>query len=323
MKELRFRHIASEEIAAPFTIRTQPYKASESLTATLCTLFPHRAAQFMHLASDTLFVSDRVAYPFGPGGTLQKAFFFDTVETAVQAVQKQYETATIQLHGAGAAAKSAPLSESSHVDVHEAVSLSLEEFHALYRAVCHGEKVTAQLCSIFLDYDNVFTLFVPRGTTLKRIFSKVKPVARHVKENPSSTPYHPITGHVFELDEPMGFATTHISFSESGYVLSPGTGPLFAFPYFNRTLAMIPGRLIHHEQHPCNNCLTCSRFCPAGIMPSYLYHNITRDNQDEAERLGLKLCIQCGICRFVCPASLPLYSTITGALLGNTADAGG
>jgi ferredoxin len=314
MKQLRFRYTGSGGITTPFPIRKRTYKPSESLTATLCTLFPHKAGYFMKYNPVTLIIGDSAGRPFGPEPDTVRKFFFDDMEDAADAVRKRYREVKILLDNGPRGANSADQTGTTGRDRGSAVSLSLEEFHALYQVVQKNEQVNALLCSIFLNPDNLFTLFVPPGTTLKKLFGKVAPVSEHLKKHPTSKPYHPISGQEFALEEVTGVSTDLIAFSESGYVLSPGTGPLFGFPYWNRTLGMRPGMTIQRESQPCNNCLSCSRFCPAGIPPSHLYHNIIRDNHDEAEGLGLNLCIQCGICQFVCPAYLPLYSVIRGAL---------
>ena len=317
MKKLRFRYTSAGEIFIPFPIRTRSYKPSKSITATLCSLFPHKAAYFMHMESYTFLISYTPEAPFGPDPAVLRKFFFKNLEAAVEEVQIRYAETAFLLYGGGRSVALKSLKENEHRNAGNVVVLSLEEFHALYRAVIHEEMVTALLCSLFLNPDNVFTLHVPTNTPLKNMFAEIEPVSKYLKTNITCKPYHPISGQEFELDEPVGFRSNLIAFSDASYVLSPGTGPLFGFPYWNRILEMKAGNFINSEPQPCNNCLSCSRFCPVGIFPSYLYHNINHDNYDEAERLGLKLCIQCGVCQFVCPASLPLFSTITGAMNEN------
>ncbi|MCD6121043.1 MAG: 4Fe-4S dicluster domain-containing protein [Spirochaetales bacterium] len=103
------------------------------------------------------------------------------------------------------------------------------------------------------------------------------------------------------------------------FVFKPAGRGLFPFPFFNRRIDFaeirrcIP-RGSGTEMSPCINCLACVDYCPAELHPSYLYHLITRENIDEAAKLGLKACILCGKCSFVCPSSIPLSETFKAAI---------
>ncbi len=97
----------------------------------------------------------------------------------------------------------------------------------------------------------------------------------------------------------------------------PKGGFLFSFPYFDRRILFkkLPKRQKIPKVKVCINCLACVRHCPAGIHPSYIYHNLINKNIEEAENLGIYRCTLCGKCTFTCPANLPLHNTFERFLL--------
>jgi len=78
------------------------------------------------------------------------------------------------------------------------------------------------------------------------------------------------------------------------------------------------------ERRPCISCGFCEEVCPAGIMP-HLIHRLlaleepastTGETQpseaglEEAQLLGAELCVNCGLCSYVCPSKLELAHEI-------------
>ncbi|MBI1284244.1 MAG: electron transport complex subunit RsxC [Thiobacillus sp.] len=57
---------------------------------------------------------------------------------------------------------------------------------------------------------------------------------------------------------------------------------------------------------PCIRCSTCVRACPVGLLPLEMAARIRSDDLAGAEAIGLKDCIACGSCSYVCPSSIPL-----------------
>lgn len=57
---------------------------------------------------------------------------------------------------------------------------------------------------------------------------------------------------------------------------------------------------------PCIRCSTCVRACPVGLLPLEMAARIRTDDLAGAVSLGLKDCIACGSCSYVCPSSIPL-----------------
>jgi electron transport complex protein RnfC len=70
------------------------------------------------------------------------------------------------------------------------------------------------------------------------------------------------------------------------------------------------------EPHPaphvaaCLRCGWCVEACPVDIHPAGLLDAAQQNDPHLADRYGLKSCIECGICSFVCPSRLPLLQSI-------------
>ncbi len=56
----------------------------------------------------------------------------------------------------------------------------------------------------------------------------------------------------------------------------------------------------------CIRCSTCVRACPIGLLPLEMAAHIRASDLPGAVDLGLKDCIACGSCSYVCPAHIPL-----------------
>ncbi|MDP2794126.1 MAG: electron transport complex subunit RsxC [Sulfurisoma sp.] len=57
---------------------------------------------------------------------------------------------------------------------------------------------------------------------------------------------------------------------------------------------------------PCIRCSSCVRACPVGLLPLEMSARIANGDLDGAVAFGLKDCIACGCCSFVCPSRIPL-----------------
>jgi electron transport complex protein RnfC len=57
---------------------------------------------------------------------------------------------------------------------------------------------------------------------------------------------------------------------------------------------------------PCIRCSTCVRACPIGLLPLEMAARIRVADLPAAVGLGLRDCISCGSCSYVCPAHIPL-----------------
>jgi len=57
---------------------------------------------------------------------------------------------------------------------------------------------------------------------------------------------------------------------------------------------------------PCIRCAACVSACPIGLLPLEMAARIRADDLKGSVSLGLKDCIGCGTCSFVCPSRIPL-----------------
>lgn len=71
-------------------------------------------------------------------------------------------------------------------------------------------------------------------------------------------------------------------------------------------LALTADEIGQAEASPCIRCSTCVRACPVGLLPLEMAAHIRVADLSGAVKLGLKDCISCGSCSYVCPANIPL-----------------
>lgn len=60
------------------------------------------------------------------------------------------------------------------------------------------------------------------------------------------------------------------------------------------------------EPGPCIRCASCVGACPIGLMPLDMAALIRNGDLKGSVDIGLKDCISCGTCSFVCPSQIPL-----------------
>lgn len=105
-------------------------------------------------------------------------------------------------------------------------------------------------------------------------------------------------------------------------------GPMMGIELFSAAVPVVKGtsgvlalteREIGSTQPaPCIRCSSCVRACPVGLLPLEMAAHIRSGNSGGAVSLGLKDCIACGCCSFVCPSHIPLvhyFSFAKGELM--------
>ena len=71
-------------------------------------------------------------------------------------------------------------------------------------------------------------------------------------------------------------------------------------------------RITDEQLHTCINCGNCRFACPAKLSPDILYNNTVNFKRLPEQFAASSLaCIECGLCNTVCPARLPLCQIIT------------
>ncbi len=71
-------------------------------------------------------------------------------------------------------------------------------------------------------------------------------------------------------------------------------------------LALTQGEVEASRPGPCIRCSSCVRACPMGLLPLEMAARIRVGDPNGAVDWGLKDCIACGSCSYVCPSHIPL-----------------
>jgi Na+-translocating ferredoxin:NAD+ oxidoreductase RnfC subunit len=60
-------------------------------------------------------------------------------------------------------------------------------------------------------------------------------------------------------------------------------------------------------------CGACQRVCPAGIWPHLIHKYLYEESLEEAEAARIDLCVECGLCSYVCPSKIELLEQFLAA----------
>lgn len=125
-------------------------------------------------------------------------------------------------------------------------------------------------------------------------------------EAPLGTPLHQLLVFGGISEEParvvMGGAMTGVCVDNLTLPIGYTTGSLYAF--YDRA----PSRYLE-----CCGCGKCVNICPAGLLPYALYKNSRSGQWEACDRFGVKDCLECGLCSYICASRVDLMTYIKNA----------
>ena len=71
-------------------------------------------------------------------------------------------------------------------------------------------------------------------------------------------------------------------------------------------LVLLKEDIVEYKERTCVRCAKCVDKCPMYLEPTTMVQKIKADEIDEAIKLGLLDCIECGLCSYGCPSRIPL-----------------
>mgnify|MGYP000439319203 CR=1 FL=1 len=108
----------------------------------------------------------------------------------------------------------------------------------------------------------------------------------------------------------MGGALTGISQPTAQVPVTHGTPGILALVSFS----MGKGHQSKmYVEGPCTRCAKCVDRCPVSILPALIAAYCRKKMFAEAVEKGLFVCIDCGLCTYVCPARIPLAEILREA----------
>lgn len=156
------------------------------------------------------------------------------------------------------------------------IVLNVTTVAAIARYIRTGMPLTEKCITVDGSAVNApANLIVPIGTRIKDVFA----AAGGFKADPEKIIMGgPMMGH---------------SMPDTEYPVMKGTNALLAF---DKKDAEIP------EETPCINCGSCIQRCPLHLDPPAFGKAYMLKDPKALEKLKVNLCMECGVCSYVCPA---------------------
>lgn len=157
---------------------------------------------------------------------------------------------------------------------------------AIYDAVFENRPFTHRVVTITgPKINNADNFMIPIGTTVEYIIEK----SGGLKDD-----------HVKMID---GGPMMGVPFDDVRIPIAKDTTTLLFFP---------PDEEI--ERGDCIRCSRCVESCPVALQPILISNAWERNRLDLAKDLQAEVCIQCGLCTYICPAKIPLLANIKEAI---------
>jgi Na+-transporting NADH:ubiquinone oxidoreductase subunit A len=93
---------------------------------------------------------------------------------------------------------------------------------------------------------------------------------------------------------------------------SPTMSKTFLSSLYDRTIDV--DATLHGEERACINCSYCENICPNDLMPQYIMKALVTDEIEDALKLGLLDCCQCGVCAYACPSKIELHAILSSGI---------
>ncbi len=155
---------------------------------------------------------------------------------------------------------------------------------SVYDAVVKGEpQITAALTVSGFGIVNPKNLIVRVGTTIQEVLDFCGGVNDDAKKVIVGGPMMGVAQ--YDLSAPVQKATSGL-------------------------LVLTEPEMQHNQETNCLRCGACVDVCALNLIPKDLARLSKAGRLDEAEALGVTVCMECGTCSYNCPANIPLVQWI-------------
>jgi ferredoxin len=300
VKRLRFRpSLTSIPVVVP-QIPAQTVARQDDLAAWLRLLFPDQGHRWEKVRVPKAIRVCQVepSPPFPPVKALLTSVLRDA-EAAAEEVRQQFGLRAVDV-------VDAPVPRAP-----DSLLLDAEQFCRLHAAVTTGEVRQGVFLAILQGPGRACCIRAREGAVLSEAFSAAQAAGALPEAGTGMVVRRLLTGEEVNAREtPVDRTVSLLAVTPADRAIRPGGGSLFPFPAFNRKLGERKARPAMAAAVPCTNCLACAAYCPSRLYPSLLLHLLRRGSRDDADRLRLGDCVECGLCTFVCPSRIPLAAEL-------------